>query len=71
MSRYSVITASQPQELTDTRGAEIYVKQPALLHRGWKAGWIKPIVQRGKTVLWRYKHLEAFVDRLEAGDWPE
>jgi hypothetical protein len=68
--RYSVVTESQPQELTDTRGAEIYVHQPALFHRMWKSGWIKPTVHNGKTVLWRYKHLEACVDRLEAGDAP-
>ena len=69
--RYSVVTATQPQELTDTRGAEIYMHQPALFKRMIDAGWIKPVVRGHKTVLWRYKHLEACVDRLEAGEVPE
>jgi hypothetical protein len=68
--KYSVITASQPQELTDTHGAELYVHQPALFKRMVDAGWIKPVVRERKTVLWRYKHLESCVDRLEAGDTP-
>jgi hypothetical protein len=71
MSRYSVITASQPQELTDTRGMEIYFHQPALFHKIRKAGWMKPTVQDGKTVLWRYKHAEVCVDRLDTGELPE
>jgi hypothetical protein len=69
--RYSVITASQPQELTDTRGMEIYFHQPALFRKMWKSGWIRPTVNKGKTVLWSYKNAELCVARLEAGELPE
>ena len=69
--RYSVITASTPQRLTDEKGAGIYVKVPALLSRMEKAGWIKPIVQRPKMKLYDLNALDLCVDRLSVGEWPD
>lgn len=69
--RYSVITASTPQRLTDEKGAGIYLKVPALLSRMEKAGWVKPVVQKPKMKLYDLNHLDKCVDRLAAGEFPE
>lgn len=71
MSRYSVVTESSPQELTDEKGAGLFLRMPALLAKMEKAGWVKPVVNRGKMKLYRIAHLERCVDRLEAGEFPE
>jgi hypothetical protein len=70
MARYSVITESSPQELVDEKGAGLFLRIPALLVKMEKSGWVKPVVRRGKMKLYRLKHLERCVDRLEAGEYP-
>jgi len=69
--RYSVVTATSPKELIDEKGAGIYLHIPQLLVKMEKAGWIKPVVKRGRMKLYRLKHLDHCVDRLEAGEFPE
>jgi len=68
--QYSVITGTSPQELVDEKGAGIYLRIPALLERMEKSGWVRPIVKRGRVKLYRLKHLEKCIDRLEAGEYP-
>jgi hypothetical protein len=69
--RYSVITESSPQRLTDAEGAGLYVKVPALFAKMREAGWIKPVVQRPRMTLFDLNQLDQCVERLASGDFPE
>jgi hypothetical protein len=70
MARYSVITESTPQALVDEKGAGVFLRIPELLVKMEKSGWVRPIVRRGRMKLYRLKHLEKCIDRLEAGEFP-
>jgi hypothetical protein len=48
-----------------------YLGVPALLVKMEVAGWIAPIVRRGKIKLYDANQLDLCCDRLAAGEYPQ
>lgn len=68
---YSVVSKSDPVGVTDEKGAGVFFRIPALFDKMRKAGWIRPVVDKPKMVLFRLSHCERCLDRLERGEFPE
>ena len=63
--------APSPPRLMRRETAGEYLAAPHMLTLMEHAGWIKPVVSRNRMTLFDLKQLDACIDRLAAGEFPE
>jgi len=68
--KYSELSSIKPLGVRMEEAGKL-IGNTSLFRSMWKAGWIKPVIERHSCVLFAVADIERCFDRLRAGDFPE